>query len=159
MKKGFGGVAATVLPIVEGAVSDAGCSIWDIEFVKEGSAHVLRITIDTDREGGVGIDDCERVHRAVDPLLDEADPIESHYYLQISSPGAERDITMPMHIEACRGMRVEARLFAAINGSKTVSGELCGMDGDDVVINAAGGEIRVPFAQISKMKTLYDFEF
>lgn len=171
MKKELTGVAARVLPVIEPAVLTEGCSVWDVDYVKEGADRILRITIDTDREGGIGIDDCERVHRAVDPLLDEADPIDCSYYLQISSPGVERDITLPRHVVACTGKRVEARLFAAIDGKKSVVGILDGFlsaespdggsadrsDPAPVVIDTGDGKITLPYDSISKMKVLYDF--
>ena len=100
MKKEFSGVAAAVYPLASAAAEAAGCVVWDVEFVKEGADRVLRITIDTDREGGIGIEDCEKVHREVDRMLDEADPIEGSYMLQITSPGIERRLTMPWHFAA-----------------------------------------------------------
>ena len=87
MKKELSGVAGKVYELLVPVVRDAGCDIWDIDFVKEGTRRILRITIDA--EGGVGIDDCERVHHAVDPVLDDADPIDGAYYLEVSSPGIE----------------------------------------------------------------------
>lgn len=171
MKKELTGVAARVLPIVEPAVIAEGCSVWDVDYVKEGADRILRITIDTDREGGIGIDDCERVHRAVDPILDEADPIDCSYYLQISSPGVERDITLPRHVTACVGEKVEARLFAPVDNRKTVIGILEGFlpdsDGNScregksapapIVIDTGDGKITLPYDSISRMKVLFDF--
>ncbi|MCQ2353973.1 MAG: ribosome maturation factor RimP [Clostridia bacterium] len=167
MKKELTGVAARVLPIIEDAVKAEGCFIWDIDYVREGADRILRVTIDTDREGGVGIDDCERVHHTIDPLLDEADPIDCSYYLQISSPGIERDITLPAHVDACVGEKVEARLFAPVGGRKVITGTLLGFDGEGdgeksadprpVLIDAGGERIVLPYESISKMKILFDF--
>lgn len=184
MKKELTGVAARVLPVIEPAVTAAGCFVWDIDYVREGADRILRITIDTDSENGVGIEECEKVHRAVDPLLDEADPIDCSYYLQISSPGVERDITLPRHVVACIGERVEARLFAPIDGRKVVTGTLMGFVSDEnedgnengsgsgngngsgndpqiaprpVQIDAAGETVTLPYESISKMKVLFDF--
>ena len=84
-------VAGTVAELIADTVRENGCELWDVEYVKEGADWHLRVTID--REGGVGIDDCERVHRAIDPLLDEADPIEGSYYLEVSSPGIPRPVS------------------------------------------------------------------
>ena len=83
-------VAETVRTLAEPIAEELGVWIWDVEFVKEGARRVLRITIDS--EEGVGIDDCEKLHRAIDPLLDEADPIEEQYYLEVCSPGLEREL-------------------------------------------------------------------
>ncbi len=157
MKKELTGVALKVKPLVEKAVADEGCTLWDIDYLREGADYVLRITLDTGREGAVNIEDCERVHRALDPLLDEADPIENAYYLQVSSPGVERDITLPWHIEALTGERVEARLFAPLNGSRVIVGVLGGLEDGRVLIKSDGGDVAVPYEAISKMKLLFDF--
>ncbi len=167
MKKELGGVAGKVYELLLPVVREAGCDIWDVDFVKEGSRRILRITIDS--EDGVGIDDCERVHRAVDPVLDAADPIDTAYYLEVSSPGIEREITLPRHVEACAGQRVEARLYAPQNGRRVFAGELLGLSEDGAVLlsecppnsprECAGGAPTVlPFDAISKMKVLYSFD-
>ena len=159
MKKEYTGIPARVYPVIEQAVTDLGCFIWDIEFVKEGADRILRITIDTDSEGGIDINHCVDVHHAVDPLLDEADPIDTSYNLQISSPGIERSITMPWHIEACTGEKVEIRLFAPVDGKKVYTGTLCGMDENDKVRIIDGErEFCFDFGAIAKMKLLYEFE-
>lgn len=164
MKKELSGVAARVYPLIENTVHECGCEIWDLEFVKEGADRILRITIDTDREGGIGIEDCERVNRAVDPILDETDPIDTSYYLQVSSPGIERDITLPWHIAACEGERVEVRLFAPIDGSRKYDGILLGFEGGEidparpVLIDIGEKTIALEYDAISKMKTLFDFD-
>lgn len=158
MKRELSGVAGRVYELLLPAVGAAGCDIWDVDFVKEGSKRILRITIDS--QDGVGIDDCERVHRAVEPLLDDADPIDSSYYLEVSSPGIERDITLPRHVEACAGERVEARLYAPQDGRRVFTGILEGMteNGGVLISETPKGEPTVlPFDAISKMKVLYDF--
>lgn len=164
MKKEFSGVAARVYPLIENTVHECGCEIWDLEFVKEGADRILRITIDTDREGGIGIEDCERVNRAVDPILDEADPIDTSYYLQVSSPGIERDITLPWHVSACVGERVEVRLFAPVDGCRKFEGVLLGFDGGEtdpshpVLVDIGEKVLSFEYEAISKMKTLFDFD-
>ena len=117
-----GSVAETVRALAEPIAEELGVWIWDVEFVKEGARRVLRITIDS--EEGVGIDDCEKLHRAIDPVLDEADPIEEQYYLEVSSPGLERELKTEDHIYACEGWDVEVRLYAPIDGTKIYRGVL-----------------------------------
>ena len=95
MAKNEGKVVSRVREAIESTVVELGFSIWDIEYKKIGADWHLTITIDS--EEGVGIDECETVHRAIDPLLDEADPIEEAYYLDVSSPGLERDIRTKEH--------------------------------------------------------------
>lgn len=162
MKKELTGVAARVYPVVAPIVEEQGCFVWDVEYVREGADNILRITIDTDAEGGIGIDECERVHRAVDPALDEADPIENSCYLQISSPGVERSLTRPWHIKACAGEKVEARLFAPVDGRKKLTGTLCGFADEEaeegIVIDIGSGTVTLPFEAVSKLTTVFDFD-
>ena len=103
-------IVETVWELAEPIAESLGCWLWDVEYVKEGARRVLRITIDS--EEGITIEDCEKLHRAIDPVLDEADPIEEAYYLEVSSPGVERDLRTPAHVEACEGWNVEVKLYA-----------------------------------------------
>lgn len=146
MKKG---IKDTVREAIEPTVTELGYSIWDITYMKVGADYHLEITIDS--PDGIYIEDCEKVHRAIDPILDEIDPIEGFYYLDVSSPGVERELRTDEHIAACIGQKVEAKLFAARDGKKSIIGSLQGIDGDNVLVD---GEA-VPRADISKLTTLY----
>ena len=95
MAKNDNKTAVKVREILEAPINSIGYEVWDTEFVKEGSEWFLRITIDS--ENGIDINDCEKVHRFIDPLLDEADPIENAYHLEVSSPGLERNIRTREH--------------------------------------------------------------
>ena len=95
-------------------VEGLGYTLWDVEYVKEGSEWYLRVTIDS--PSGITIDDCERVHRAIDPVIDEHDPIENAYHLEVSSPGIERVLRTDAHLAAFAGEEVEVRLYAAVDG-------------------------------------------
>lgn len=149
MKKG---IKDTVREAIEPIVNELGYSIWDITYSKIGADYHLEITID--HENGINIEDCEKVHRAIDPILDEVDPIEGFYYLDVSSPGLEREIRTDEHVLACVGQKVEAKLFAAKDGKKSIIGRLVGLDGDSIVIEEAG-EVSVPRTEISRLTTLY----
>ena len=148
-------IAQTVAELIGETVSQNRCILWDVEYVKEGADFHLRITID--KETGVTIEDCERVHRAIDPLLDEADPIESFYYLEVSSPGLERELKTEAHILASVGETVEVRLFAPKDGAKVFTGELGepSEDGRIVILDASGGEIAFSRDEIAKISTVY----
>ena len=150
-------IADTVWDIAEPLAESFGYILWDVEYVKEGADMILRITIDTDAEGGITIDDCEKMHRAIDPLLDEADPIEDSYMLSVSSPGVERTLTRPFHFEKMSGSEVVLKLFAAIDGTKTVRGILRSLDGDVIVLDAAGEEKRFPLRSVAKCETVFDW--
>ena len=155
-------VASTVRALISPLADEMGYYIWDVEFVKEGADRYLRITIDN--EEGINIEDCEKFHRGIDPLLDEADPIPDAYILEVSSPGIERDITLPWHITACEGEEVEVRLFAPLEGSRKYNGTLLGFEGGEtdparpVLIKVGENTISIPYDAISKMKTLFDFD-
>lgn len=164
MKKELGGVAARIYPLIIEAVRECGCDIWDIDFVKRGADRVLVLTIDTDREEGIGIADCERVTRAIDPILDDADPIDTSYNLEVSSPGIERDITLPRHIGACVGETVEVKLFAPLDGTRKLDGVLLGFEGGQtdpekpILIAVGERTVALPFESVSKMRTVFDFD-
>ena len=140
-------------PVADGL----GLTLWDVRFQKEGADMYLRITIDS--EEGINIEDCEKMHRAIDLLLDEADPIEGAYHLEISSPGIERDLKSDMQINACEGWDVELRLYAPVDGAKSFLGVLSGLDENGcVVIECSDGVRKFPRASVASLKTYYDFD-
>ena len=89
-------VAGFARPVVE----EKGCTLWDVEYVREGSDYFLRLYIDKD--GGVDITDCEAISRAVDPILDEKDPIPESYHFEVCSAGLERALKRPADFEIGR---------------------------------------------------------
>ena len=150
-------IADTVREIAEPLAESFGYFIWDVEYVREGADMILRITIDTDKDGGINIEDCEKMHRAIDPLLDEADPIEDAYMLAVSSPGVERVLTRPEHFEMCAGEEVSLKFYAAIDGSKSARGIHKGLDGDDIVVEVNGEEKRYPRKSAAKCETVFEW--
>ena len=122
----------TVREAIEPTVNSLGYRIWDVLYSKIGADYHLEITIDSD--GGINIEDCEKVHRAIDPILDECDPIEGFYYLEVSSPGIERELRTDEHISSSVGCKVEAKLFSAVEGRKSYIGTLISYDGESIVI-------------------------
>ena len=158
MKKG-GGVVATVKRLAEPIAESLGYELWDVEYVKEGADYYLRITIDSAE--GITIEDCERMHRAIDPVLDEADPIEGFYHLEVSSTGIERELKTDRHIQASEDWSVEVRLYAPVDGSKTYTGRLLPLgEGGEVRIAADpdGRELAFPRASVASLRTTYDFD-
>ena len=142
-------IADTVAELLAPTVTGLGYCLWDVEYVKEGADWNLTVTID--HPDGITIEDCERVHRAIDPVLDEADPIEDAYILNVSSPGIERVLRTDAHLEAAVGVRVEVRLFAAINGQKALRGTLTAVGDESITLD----EQEIPRAAISKVRTVY----
>ena len=149
-------VAATVSALIEKTVEEAGCRLWDVEYVKVGAEYHLIITIDNDE--GITIEDCERVHRAIDPILDEADPIESSYRLEVSSPGIERDLRTDAHILASIGEVVEAKLFAPDeeDGVKSYLGVLTAYEeGSLTLVLQNDSEKKLLRSAVSRLRTVF----
>ena len=149
-------IAQTVRALAEPIAESLGCWLWDVEYVKEGARRILRITIDS--EEGITIEDCERMHRAIDPILDEADPIEEQYYLEVSSPGIERELKTEEHIAACEGWDVEVRLYAPVDGAKSFRGVLLPQDEDGAIcIDREGTVMKFPQNTVAKLMTYFEF--
>lgn len=148
--------AETVRRLALPVANDLGLMLWDVEFVKEGARRVLRITIDSDE--GVTIEDCERMHRAIDPVLDEADPIEMSYDLEVSSPGIERELRTDEHIGFFVGEVVDLRFFAPVDGKKTHRGTLLGLDAEGrVQVEIDGRAVAFARDKIAKITTVFEF--
>lgn len=143
----------TVRELIEPTVNSLGYRIWDVLYSKVGADYHLEITIDKD--GGIDIDDCEKVHRAIDPIIDEADPIEDFYYLEVSSPGIERELRTDEHIALSLGGRVEAKLFAEKDGRKSVKGILTAYDGEVLTVKENEIDIALEKKEIAKLTTVY----
>ena len=138
MPKGKGGnVSAAVWQIAEPIAKELGVGIWDIRFLKEGTDWFLRIFLD--KEGGMGIDDCEAFSRAIDKPLDELDPIEQSYCLEVSSPGLERELTRPEHFERYKGEKIKVRLIRPVNSQRDFSGILEDCDRNRITLRLDDG--------------------
>lgn len=126
-------VSALAAPLVEAA----GCSLWDVEYVREAGQWFLRVYID--KEGGVSINDCEAVSRPLSDVLDERDPIEGSYILEVSSAGADRALKKPEHFARFLGSQVDVKLYRAREGRKELTGTLLGYENGDVTLELPGG--------------------
>lgn len=156
MAKGTKNIAQIVRELAEPLAEELGCWVWDVEFVKEGTRRILRITIDS--EDGIDINVCEQLHRAIDPLLDEADPIDETYYLEVSSPGVERELRTQTHIDACEGWDVEVKLYVAVNGLKVFRGILLESGPEQQVrIDANGKILEFERSAVAKINTYFEF--
>ena len=134
MAKVTDAVTALALPVVE----RAGCTLWDVEYVKEAGTWFLRVYID--KAGGVSIDDCEAVSRPLSDLLDEADPIEGSYTFEVSSAGADRPLKKPEHFAEFQGEEVEFKLYRPREGRKEFVGALKGYEDGNVTLDVNGEE-------------------
>jgi ribosome maturation factor RimP len=126
-------VTDKVTELARPVVEAAGCELWDVEYVREAGAWYLRVFIDKD--GGVGIDDCEKISRALDPILDEADPIPDSYTFEVGSAGCERELKRPSDFEKFMGSDVEVRLYQPIECRKAVAGKLVGYENGSVTVS------------------------
>ncbi len=131
--------AQKVEQLLKAPVEEMGFELCDVEFAKEYGDWVLTLFID--KPDGVTIDDCERVSRAVDPMLDEADPIEQAYYLSVSSLGLDRPLKKDADYTRNIGKRIEIKLFAPKNGKKEYVGELVSFDDTNVVVQLDSSEM------------------
>ena len=146
-------VKDTVREAILPTVTELGYRLWDVTYSKVGADYHLEITIDNDE--GININDCEKVHRAIDPIIDECDPIEGFYYLDVSSPGAERDLRSEEQILHCIGWQVEAKLFAAKDGRKSFVGTLASYVDSKVTITFENDSVTLTRDEISKLNTVY----
>lgn len=148
------GIAETVEELLRQTVEALGYVLWDVEYSKIGTEYHLEITIDS--ENGITIEDCERVHRAIDPLLDEADPIDNAYRLSVSSPGVERELRTEAHLYASIGEVVELRFFKAVDGVKSLVAAISAYeDGKLTVVTPDDKEYTFLRKEISRIRTVY----
>ena len=137
-------------------ITDAnGLSVYDVEYVKEGSDWYLRGYID--KEEGVTIDDCELVSRAVSEVLDKEDFISDAYILEISSPGLGRTLKKDKHLEKSLGEEVEIKTYKPIDKCKEFSGVLKAYDKDTITIENNDNEMIFQRADIAVVRLALDF--
>ena len=144
-------VTALAAPIAQAQ----GCRLWDVEYVKEAGAWYLRVFID--KEGGVSIDDCEAVSRPLSDALDEADPIEGSYTLEVGSAGIDRVLRKPEHFAAYVGSEVEVRLYRARAGRKEVVGRLLRYENGDVALETGDGDVALEKKDIAQVRLYVRF--
>lgn len=149
--------AQTAERLIKPVLEELGVELWDTRFEKEGGGWYLRYFID--KEGGVNIGDCEAVSRAVDKLLDEADPIEQSYVLEVSSPGIERELVKDWHFERYVGSDVRVRLIRGLDGKREFTGRLLPRsDGEIRICTSDGAEISFPKSGTASVKLAGNYE-
>ena len=146
-------VEAFAKPIVE----EKGCTLWDVEYVKEAGTWYLRVLLD--KEGGVDILDCEAVSRRLSDLLDEADPIEGSYTLEVGSAGAERALKRPSDFQQFLGSPVLVKLYRAREGRKEFAGYLKGYDEatGDVTVTVGSQDLVFPKKETALIRLRVEF--
>ena len=151
MKKVTEIVRELALPVVE----ENGCSLWDVEYVREAGQWYLRLFID--KEGGVDILDCEVISRKVSDLLDEADPIEGSYVFEVGSAGAERPLKRPSDFEQFMGADVLVKTYKPRDGRKEFAGVLSGYEDGAVEITVGEQTLRFEKAELALVRLRCDF--
>ena len=144
-------VASFAQPIVEGF----GCKLWDVEYVREGSERFLRLYIDKD--GGVDIDDCEKIHRAVDPVLDEKDPIAESYHFEVCSAGLERALKRPGDFVQFMGSPVTVKLYRPRNGLKEIPAILRGYEDGRITVEAGRQTLTLEKSEVALVRLRVEF--
>lgn len=139
--------AERVFLLIKETVESQGVSLWDVRFLKEGASWYLRVFID--KEEGISIDDCTNVSHAIDPVIDEADPIDKSYYLEVCSPGIERELSRPEHYEKYLGEKIKVRLYRAVDSVKEYEGVLKEY-GEVLILETDSGEKAFEKQNISK---------
>ena len=147
-------IEKTVFDLAFPVVEKAGLELWDVEYILEAGQRYLRIYLDS--EEGVDLDDCEKISRILDPILDEADPIPDSYIFEVGSAGCERQLKRPGDFERFYGDTVEVKLYSAVDGAKQWIGTLLSYDDGDVTIDA-GGEHRFTQKQIASVRLHVEF--
>jgi ribosome maturation factor RimP len=146
-------IKETAREVILPTVTELGYEIWDVTYSKIGADYHLEITID--HENGIDIQDCEKVHRAIEPILDQCELIESVDYLDVSSPGIERELRTEEHILWGIGQKVEAKLFAAHQGQKSIIGNLESFEDGKLTIKNDAGEYVLEKSAVSKLTTIF----
>ncbi|MBO4415784.1 MAG: ribosome maturation factor RimP [Lachnospiraceae bacterium] len=141
--------------LLKPVTDEFGLEIVDVEYIKEGGEMYLRAYID--KEGGVTIDDCEKVSRRLDKLLDEKDFIPDAYILEVSSPGLGRQLKKDKDLIRENGKQVDIKFFKAVDKVKEVSGILKGFDADTFTIETEKGSMVIDRANVAKISLSLDF--
>ena len=148
-------ITQAVEEFAEPIVRQYGCSLWDVEYVREGGEWYLRLYIDKD--GGVDINDCEAISRAVDPILDEKDPIPDSYHFEVCSAGLERVLKRPGDFEQFLGSAVTVRLYTAKNGAKEHTGILRAYRDGAVDVEIGGSTITFEKPEVAQVRLHAEF--
>ena len=148
-------ITEKVFALAKPVVEEEGCSLWDVEYLREAGTWYLRIYID--KEGGVSIDDCEHISRRLDPILDEADPIPESYVFEVGSAGAERELKRPSDFEQFMGHEVELKLYKPLKGRKSFVGVQSGYKDGNVTITVGDEELPFTAAETAQVRLHVSF--
>ncbi len=143
-----------VTDLLTSKINSLGYNLYDVEYVKVGKDHFLRIYID--KETGIDLNDCEKVSNEINGILDEKDLIKEQYFLEVSSPGIERILRKDEHLKANIGKTIEIKLFKPIEKQKQYIGELVDFDDEKIDIKLED-VMSIDRKNIAQIKTVYDW--
>ena len=139
--------------LIEDRINNLGYTLYDVEYVKEGKDYFLRIYIDD--ESGINIEDCEKVSKEINNILDKEDYVKEQYFLEVSSPGVERLLKKDKHLEDNIGKNVQMKLYKPLGGKKEYVGKLISFDEKIITIEVDNTKIEIEKRDTSQIKTVY----
>lgn len=148
-------VTDIVWELAEPVVKENGCELWDVEYVREGSEYFLRLYIDKD--GGVDINDCEAISRAVDPILDEKDPIPGSYHFEVCSAGLERVLKRPSDFQKYLGSPITVKLYRPRNGMKEIPCVLRAYEDGRLTVEAGKETVTFEKSEVALVRLRVEF--
>ena len=148
-------VTELVEKLAKPVVEENGCQLWDVEYVREGSEYFLRLYLD--KEGGVDINDCERISRAMDPILDEKDPIPTSYHFEVCSAGLERSLKRPSDFERFLGSTITVKLYRPRKGLKEIPCVLTGYEDGKITVTAGKETITFEKSEVALVRLRVEF--
>ena len=148
-------VTEQVAAFAEPIVKKHGCALWDVEYVREGSEYFLRLYIDKD--GGVDINDCEAISRAVDPVLDEKDPVPGSYHFEVCSAGLERVLKRPSDFQKYLGSPITVKLYRPRNGLKEIPCVLRGYEDGRLTVEAGKEIVTFEKSEVALVRLRVEF--
>lgn len=148
-------VTEQVAAFAEPIVKEHGCALWDVEYVREGSEYFLRLYIDKD--GGVDINDCEAISRAVDPILDEKDPIPGSYHFEVCSAGLERVLKRPSDFQKYLSSSITVKLYRPRNGMKEIPCVLRAYEDGRLTVEAGKETVTFEKSEVALVRLRVEF--
>lgn len=141
--------------LLKNIIEDLGYELYDVLYVKEGKEFYLRVVID--KPDGIDINDCEKVNNAINDVLDEADYIKDQYFLEVSSPGIERNLRKNKHFQAQIGNEIFVKLFKPLEKKKEIRGVLKSYSEDEMILIQDEKEIKIEVKNIALARTVFDW--
>ena len=148
-------VTELIEKLAQPVVQAHGCSLWDVEYVREGTEYFLRLYLD--KEGGVDITDCEAISRAMDPILDDKDPIQNSYHFEVCSAGLERALKRPGDFQRFMGSPITVKLYRPRNGVKELPCVLRGYEDGKITVEAGKETIVFEKSQVALVRLRVEF--